>query len=126
VATAARSQPAPAPAAGVAAVTVARNVTAPTATTVTPAATPAARTDAGAATPDRAASGPVQLVITSRPAGARVTVDGVGWGQTPVTIRYLPAGMKSVRVTKDGYGSAQRSVRVSNGTSRVDVVLRPQ
>jgi len=37
-----------------------------------------------------------------------VTVNGIGWGQTPVTIRYLPFGKKLIRATKPGYVSGQR------------------
>jgi cytoskeletal protein RodZ len=49
-----------------------------------------------------------ELRITSEPAGALVTVNGIGWGPTPVTIRYMPFGKKLIRVTKPGYVSAQR------------------
>jgi len=49
-----------------------------------------------------------ELRITSEPSGALVTVNGVGWGPTPVTIRYMPFGKKLMRVTKPGYVSAQR------------------
>lgn len=51
-----------------------------------------------------------QLQIVTEPPGARVTVDGVGRGVTPVTIRHLPPGTKRVRVTKDGYAGAERVV----------------
>jgi cytoskeletal protein RodZ len=51
-----------------------------------------------------------ELRITSEPTGALVTVNGVGWGPTPVTIRYMPFGKKLIRVTKPGYASAQRGV----------------
>jgi hypothetical protein len=50
------------------------------------------------------------LVVQSNPAGARVTVNGIGWGVTPITIRNLPAGPKRVRLTKDGYVSQERTV----------------
>jgi transcriptional regulator with XRE-family HTH domain len=60
-------------------------------------------------------SGPgTELFITSDPPGARVTVDGVGWGTTPVSVRHLPAGAKHVRVTKDGYRSEERVAPVTN------------
>jgi cytoskeletal protein RodZ len=48
------------------------------------------------------------MQILSEPAGAQVTVNGIQWGQTPVTIRYLEPGEKLVRLTKDGYSSAER------------------
>jgi cytoskeletal protein RodZ len=49
-----------------------------------------------------------ELRITSEPLGAIVTVNGIGWGTTPVTIRYMPFGKKLVRATKPGYVSAHR------------------
>ena len=55
------------------------------------------------------------LRIASDPAGARVTVNGVGWGATPVAIRHLPPGPKTIRVTKDGYIADQRVVSLSGG-----------
>ncbi len=50
------------------------------------------------------------LVVTSQPAGARVTVNGIGWGETPVTIRHLEFGSKRVRLTMQGYVSQERVV----------------
>ena len=54
-----------------------------------------------------------ELVITSEPPGARVTVDGIGWGFTPVTVRHLPPGAKLIRITKEGYSSEEREARVA-------------
>jgi cytoskeletal protein RodZ len=54
-----------------------------------------------------------ELLITSEPAGARVTIDGIGWGSTPVTIRHLTAGTKHVRITKEGYQSEERTAHVA-------------
>jgi hypothetical protein len=69
---------------------------------------------------------PARLVITTTPPGAVVTVDGIGWGATPARIGFLPPGTKRVRVTKDGYASQERSIRVGDeGTARLNVVLRP-
>jgi cytoskeletal protein RodZ len=53
-----------------------------------------------------------ELLITSEPAGARVTVDGIGWGSTPVTIRHVSPGTRHIRVTKDGYQSEDRASQV--------------
>ena len=53
------------------------------------------------------------LQIVTEPSGARVTVDGIGWGQTPVTIRYLPHGTKRVRVTLDGYDAQEQVVQLA-------------
>jgi transcriptional regulator with XRE-family HTH domain len=56
-----------------------------------------------------------QLIVTTEPAGARVTVDGIGWGVTPVTIRYLPPGNKRIRVSKEGYATTERVVGLAEG-----------
>src|SRR5688572_11193564 len=66
--------------------------------------------------------------IVSEPAGARVTVNGIGWGQTPVTIRHLVPGEKRVRLSKDGYISAERRLHVTpdNPTLAVRVSLAPE
>ena len=65
-----------------------------------------------------------QLVITSKPEGARVTVDGIGWGVTPLTIRNLDVGPKRIRVTSDGYAAAERVVEVGSGRASVLIQLR--
>jgi cytoskeleton protein RodZ len=48
------------------------------------------------------------LIVTSEPAGARVTVNGIGWGETPITIKHLEFGQKRVRLTMQGYISQER------------------
>lgn len=48
------------------------------------------------------------LVVVTQPEGARVTINGVGYGTTPARIRYLPPGPKRVRVTKDGFETEER------------------
>jgi len=58
-----------------------------------------------------------ELVVFSQPQGARVTVDGIGWGATPVTIRYLSPGLKRIRVSRDGHASAERVVQVDEDRS---------
>jgi hypothetical protein len=65
------------------------------------------------------------LRVSSDPAGARVTVDGVGWGATPLVIRHLPPGAKRIRLTKDGYVADERVVSLSNtGPTSVQMRLR--
>jgi cytoskeletal protein RodZ len=65
------------------------------------------------------------LVVTTEPEGARVTVNGIGWGIAPVTIRYLPPGDKRIRVTKEGYATEELVVRLAEGHVRtVDIQLR--
>lgn len=68
--------------------------------------------------------GPV-LVVRTRPSGARVTVNGIGRGETPVTVRYLPPGAWRVRVVNDGFTSEERVVRLDDsGTRRITIPMR--
>ena len=69
-----------------------------------------------------------QLTVITEPVGASVTVDGVGWGITPVTIRYLAPGTKRVRVTRDGYRAEERLIQVETGsrTTTLRIPIRPQ
>ena len=64
-----------------------------------------------------------ELIVTTEPAGSRVTVDGIGWGTTPVTIRNLPFGAKRIRVTKDGYGVEERVVRLTPNRSTITLQI---
>jgi cytoskeletal protein RodZ len=97
------------------------------AATERPGAAASAGANGGAAVtePPRPAAEPVtELVVTTQPPGARVTVDGIGWGSTPATIRFLPAGSKRIRVIKDGYGSEERVVNLVEGRrSTVNIPL---
>jgi hypothetical protein len=66
-----------------------------------------------------------ELVIATEPAGARVTVNGIGWGTAPITIRNLPPGVKRIRVSKDGYVSEDRLVNLrENQSSALNLRLR--
>ena len=66
-----------------------------------------------------------ELVVTTQPEGARVTVNGIGRGLAPLTIRYLPAGDKRIRVSKEGYASEERVVNLAEGRlSKLDIRLR--
>jgi hypothetical protein len=56
-----------------------------------------------------------ELAVITEPVGARVTVDGVGWGITPVTIPYVSPGTKRVRVTKEGYRAEERRIEIEPG-----------
>ena len=76
---------------------------------------PAIAADA-ATTADQAAPAAVTvLVVRTEPSGAHVTVNGIGWGVSPVTIRHLPAGAKHIRATKEGFAAAERRLTLDNG-----------
>ena len=64
-----------------------------------------------------------ELIVTTEPAGARVTVDGIGWGVTPITIRHLSMGAKRVRVSKDGYVIEDRIVRMVGDRPSITVSI---
>ena len=69
-----------------------------------------------------------RLVVTSDPPGARVMVDGIGWGETPLTVRHLELGPKRVRLTMQGYVSAERLVTLGpeRPDARVRLTLKPR
>ena len=79
-------------------------------------AAPVAEVSAPAAPADPAApaaSLAPGFTITSDPPGARVTVDGIAWGVTPVTIHHLAPGDRRVRLTLPAFAAAERTVRIS-------------
>jgi hypothetical protein len=91
---------------------------------------PSATTTSGLASPPDAANQPPADVegsmrIISEPAGARVTVNGIRWGQTPLTVRHLAPGEKRVRISKDGYTSAEQRLQLTpeNPTQTVRAFL---
>ena len=90
------------------------SVTAPPATPL-PSEVAAVPTIETVADPAPAPLGPTELAIRTQPEGARVTVNGIGWGTSPVTIRHLEPGEKRIRVTMDGYAASERSVTIEEG-----------
>jgi cytoskeleton protein RodZ len=94
---------------------------------------PAAQRGAPLAEPERLDTAEVRapavdpvLTVTSSPPGARVLVDGIGYGRTPLTIRHLRPGPRRVRLVLDGYTSAERPLRLSESrSSTLDVTLDP-
>ena len=70
---------------------------------------------------------PTQLVVQTQPEGARVTVNGIGWGESPITIQNLQPGEQHIRVTLDGFTATERSVVVDEGRPQaVSIDLDPQ
>jgi cytoskeletal protein RodZ len=64
------------------------------------------------------------LTVVSDPPGARVTIDGIGWGSTPVTISHVAPGAKRIRVTLSGYPAVERTVQIpTTGTTRIVIPL---
>jgi cytoskeletal protein RodZ len=93
-----------------------------------PVADPAQRSDPAAAQapipPRTGGDRFTELVVSTEPAGGRVTVNGVGWGQAPVTIRHLAPGAKRIRVTKEGYLPEELVVQLVEGDPKsVDIRL---
>lgn len=69
---------------------------------------------------------PTELVITTEPPDARVAVNGIGWGSTPITIQHLSPGDKRIRVTKDGYQAVERvTTVVEDQSTTVTIHLEP-
>jgi hypothetical protein len=77
------------------------------------------------ATPEGPSDIEGELLIESEPAGAVVTVNGIGRGRTPAHVRYLAAGSYTIRVSANGYESSQRAVTLTreNSTRRIRLVL---
>ncbi len=93
------------------------------AATAQPSALLAAKENATATPALPAAALVTELVVVTDPPGARVTVDGIGRGTTPLTIRYLPAGEKRVRVLKAGFPAQERTVRLAPAREATTVVI---
>ncbi len=62
-----------------------------------------------------------ELTIASTPSGARVLVNGINRGVTPVTVRYLPAGAYTIRVIYSGLTGVTRRATISAQRRRVTV-----
>ena len=55
----------------------------------------------------------------------RVTINGVGYGTTPLTIPYLPPGAKRVRVAKTGYETEERVISADDLGGRTPIRIDP-
>lgn len=58
------------------------------------------------------------LVLDSRPAGASVTLDGRFQGRTPMEVALAPGKAGVVRLFRDGYAPAERTVTLASGERR--------
>lgn len=58
------------------------------------------------------------LVLDSRPQGASVTLDGRFQGRTPMELALAPGTAGMVRLFRDGYGPAERTVKLDSGERR--------
>jgi hypothetical protein len=66
------------------------------------------------------------LVVNSTPPGARVLLDGINAGLSPVLLENISADHHTVSLEKDGYTAAVREVRIDAGqVSPVEVSLDP-
>jgi peroxiredoxin len=68
------------------------------------------------APPAPAATAPsATLIISSTPRGARVQIDGVARGVTPLTVSQVRAGLHRVRISHKGYRPVLRTITVQPG-----------
>ena len=68
-----------------------------------------------------------ELVISSTPPGAHVTVNGIGRGRTPLRVQFLPAGTYTIRFVESGHQMEQRRVTITRDrrSHSVSATLRP-
>lgn len=62
-----------------------------------------------------------ELMITSTPPGAHVTVNGVARGETPARVQFLPPGSYAIRIIETGYRIAERRATLSPERPRASV-----
>jgi PEGA domain len=64
-----------------------------------------------------------RLLVQSAPAGARVFVDGLERGRTPVTVLDLPRGPHRLRLARAGYADEERRIVVTAARSTPSVTV---
>ena len=73
-----------------------------------------------------ACTGAATLRVTTTPPGASVAVDGVSMdGESPMIVKGVPCGSRTVRVEKPGYRAAERTVAVNLPAVDVALALDP-
>ena len=78
----------------------------------------------GAKNESNSSTGEATAEISSDPSGADIEIDGTFVGTTPSSMGVL-AGVHTLRITKIGYKSWNRSLKSSTGKINVAVVLEP-
>lgn len=58
---------------------------------------------------------PIPLIITSKPAGAMVRINGKNYGLTPYTFQTRQPGKYRVQITKDNFGVEERQITLEPG-----------
>lgn len=79
------------------------------------AASPGVTAAAGLLSPASPPPGTGSLSVTTTPAGARITVDGIPAGASPATIPGLSAGMHNLTITRTGYEDLTTQVTIVAG-----------
>jgi len=79
------------------------------------AASPATTAMAAGLPSAASAPGTGSLSVTTNPAGARITVDGIPAGASPATIPGLPAGVHNLTITMTGYEDLSTQVNIVAG-----------
>ncbi len=67
-----------------------------------------------------------RLELRSTPAGAQAAVNGEPRGTTPLTLREMPLGSYTIRLTRDGYAAQERQVRLTPSRPNVSLSARLQ
>ncbi len=66
------------------------------------------------------------ISISSNPSGTNVYLDGTSKGITPITLKNIPVGSYTIKLTKSGYTDLSKTVTVSSGmTASVSANLSP-
>jgi serine/threonine-protein kinase len=81
---------------------------------------------AGRSESARATAG--RLLVESSPARAEVIINGIRRGETPVTVHDLPFGTHTIRVSRGGYLTSTRKVRLSasRASEALEFDLQPE
>jgi hypothetical protein len=95
----------------------------PTQSITVPLARPGAAQAPVPSAPAADAAGSGRVTVVSRPAGARVFVDGKLLGTTPLQVPQVAAGTHTVRLELEGYRPWISTVQVAAGEHRVAASL---